>query len=115
MAYRAHVVTNKEQADPYSGSSLVPMLVIGLLLTFAGMIAALAVELRTRALLWLARQRSDRRLFALRGPFQIANQALKQIDQRLDLVVAHARNRQFIAGINGRIDFGKYSQRFAGD
>ena len=27
--YRAHVVTNKEQANPYSGSSLVPMLVIG--------------------------------------------------------------------------------------
>ena len=41
MAYRTHVVTNKEQANPYSGSSLVPMLVIGLLLTFAGMIAAL--------------------------------------------------------------------------
>ena len=40
MAYRAQVVTNKEQADPYAGSSLVPMLVIGLLLTFAGMIAA---------------------------------------------------------------------------
>jgi len=34
-------VTNKEQANPYSGSSLVPMLVIGLLLSFAGMIAAL--------------------------------------------------------------------------
>ena len=41
MAYRAHVVTTKEQASPYSGSSLVPMLVIGLVLTFAGMIAAL--------------------------------------------------------------------------
>lgn len=40
MAHRAHVVTTKEQANPYSGSSLVPMLVIGLLLTFAGMIAA---------------------------------------------------------------------------
>ena len=44
MAYRAHVVTNKEQADPYSGSSLVPMLVIGLVLTFAGMIAALVLS-----------------------------------------------------------------------
>jgi hypothetical protein len=44
MAYRAHVVTNKEQVDPYSGSSLVPMLVIGLLLTFAGMIAALVLS-----------------------------------------------------------------------
>jgi len=40
MAYRAQVVTNEKQADPYSGSSLVPMLVIGLVLTFAGMIAA---------------------------------------------------------------------------
>jgi hypothetical protein len=44
MAYRTHVVTNKEQADPYSGSSLVPMLVLGLLLTFAGMIAALMLS-----------------------------------------------------------------------
>ena len=44
MADRAHVVTNKEQADPYSGSSLVPMLVIGLVLTFAGMIAALVLS-----------------------------------------------------------------------
>ena len=41
MAHRTHIVTNKEQTDPYSGSSLVPMLVIGLVLTFAGMIAAL--------------------------------------------------------------------------
>ena len=40
MANRAHVVTNKEQADPYSGSSLVPMLVFGLVLTLAVMIAA---------------------------------------------------------------------------
>jgi len=44
MAHRTHVVTNKEQASPYSGSSLVPMLVIGLLLTFAGMIAALMLS-----------------------------------------------------------------------
>ena len=44
MADRAHVVANKEQADPYSGSSLVPMLVIGLLLTFTGMIAALMLS-----------------------------------------------------------------------
>jgi hypothetical protein len=44
VAYRAHVVTNKEQADPYSGSSLVPMLVIGLVLTFAGMVAALVLS-----------------------------------------------------------------------
>ena len=44
MAYRAQVVTNKQQADPYAGSSLVPMLVIGLLLTFAGMIAAVVLS-----------------------------------------------------------------------
>ena len=43
MAYR-NVVTNKQQADPYSGSSLVPMLVVGLVLTFAGMILALALS-----------------------------------------------------------------------
>ena len=44
MAYRAHVATNKEQADPYSGSSLVPMLVAGLVLTFVGMIVALMLS-----------------------------------------------------------------------
>ena len=44
MAYRTHVVTNKEQANPYSGSSLVPMLVMGLVLTFVGMIAAVVLS-----------------------------------------------------------------------
>ena len=44
MANRTHVVKNKEQGNPYSGSSLVPMLVIGLLLTFAGMIAAVLLS-----------------------------------------------------------------------
>ena len=44
MAHRAHTTTNKEQADPYAGSSLVPMLVIGLVLTFAGMIAAVLLS-----------------------------------------------------------------------
>jgi hypothetical protein len=43
MAYRTHV-TPKEAASPYSGSSLVPMLVIGLVLTFAGMIVALMLS-----------------------------------------------------------------------
>ncbi len=38
------VVPNKEQANPYSGSSLLPMLIIGLVLTFAGMFAALALS-----------------------------------------------------------------------
>jgi hypothetical protein len=44
MAHRTHVVTKSEQADPYSGSSLVPMLVIGLVLTFAGMIVAVLLS-----------------------------------------------------------------------
>jgi hypothetical protein len=44
MTYRGHVVANNEAGNPYAGSSLVPMLVIGLLLTFAGMIAALALS-----------------------------------------------------------------------
>jgi hypothetical protein len=44
MAHRAHIETNKEQANPYSGSSLVPMLVIGRVLTFAGLIVALMLS-----------------------------------------------------------------------
>lgn len=44
MSYRTHNVTAKEAADPYSGSSLVPMLIIGLVLTFAGMIVALMLS-----------------------------------------------------------------------
>ena len=34
----------KQSANPFAGSSLVPMLVIGLVMTFAGMIAALALS-----------------------------------------------------------------------
>jgi hypothetical protein len=44
MAYRAHVVKNEDAANPYAGSSLVPMLIIGLVLTFAGMIAAVVLS-----------------------------------------------------------------------
>src|SRR6185437_10445154 len=40
MRYRSHAVTNETSADPYSGSSLVPMLVAGLVLTLIGMIVA---------------------------------------------------------------------------
>jgi hypothetical protein len=40
MKYRTHAVTNETSADPYSGSSLVPMLVAGLVLTLIGMIVA---------------------------------------------------------------------------
>lgn len=44
MTNRAHIVANKKAAGPYAGSSLVPMLVIGLVLTFAGMIAAVVLS-----------------------------------------------------------------------
>ena len=44
MTYRTDVVKNEEAVNPYTGSSLVPMLVIGLVLTFAGMIAALVLS-----------------------------------------------------------------------
>ena len=44
MTNQARTIPGKDQADPYSGSSLVPMLVIGLVLTFAGMFAALALS-----------------------------------------------------------------------
>ncbi len=44
MAYRAPIVKNEDTGNPYAGSSLVPMLIIGLVLTFAGMIAALVLS-----------------------------------------------------------------------
>jgi hypothetical protein len=44
MTYRADVTKNEEAVNPYAGSSLVPMLVIGLVLTLAGMFAALALS-----------------------------------------------------------------------
>jgi hypothetical protein len=44
MTYPADVVKNKEAGSPYAGSSLVPMLVVGLVLTLAGMFAALALS-----------------------------------------------------------------------
>jgi len=40
MKYRTHLATEHDSADPYSGSSLVPMLVAGLVLTLIGMVAA---------------------------------------------------------------------------
>ena len=40
----ARVVSEKEQGNPYSGSSLLPMLVAGLMLTLAGMFAAFALS-----------------------------------------------------------------------
>ncbi len=41
MRYRAQSVTDEANTDPYSGSSLVPMLVTGLVLTLVGMIVAI--------------------------------------------------------------------------
>jgi hypothetical protein len=40
----ARVVPDKEQADPYSGSSLLPMLIAGLVLTLAGMFIAVLLS-----------------------------------------------------------------------
>ena len=36
--------SQQDQANPFSGTSLVPMLIAGLVLTFAGMIAALILS-----------------------------------------------------------------------
>jgi hypothetical protein len=44
MNHHSKLVTAKSAANPYSGSSLVPMLVAGLLLTFIGMIAAVMLS-----------------------------------------------------------------------
>jgi hypothetical protein len=44
MIDRTHVVTPKASANPYAGSSLVPMLLVGLALTLIGMIAALTLS-----------------------------------------------------------------------
>lgn len=40
MIHRSHPVGENASTNPYSGSSLVPMLVAGLVLTLVGMIAA---------------------------------------------------------------------------
>ena len=40
MKTRKYDVTAEKAADPYSGSSLVPMLVAGVVLTLIGMLAA---------------------------------------------------------------------------
>ena len=44
MNHQSKLVTEKSAANPYSGSSLVPMLVAGLVLTFVGMIAAVMLS-----------------------------------------------------------------------
>jgi hypothetical protein len=44
MKQRSHVGTDRNSANPFSGSSLVPMLAAGLVLTLAGMIVALALS-----------------------------------------------------------------------
>lgn len=47
MRYRAQPVTKETSTDPYSGSSLVPMLVAGLVLTVVGMFVVVAAVLLT--------------------------------------------------------------------
>ncbi|WP_283808444.1 hypothetical protein [Bradyrhizobium sp. AS23.2] len=44
MIHRTQAVTGKDAANPYSGSSLVPMLIVGLVLTLVGMIAAVVLS-----------------------------------------------------------------------
>ena len=44
MTNQADVVTDKAQANPYSGSSLLPMLVAGLALTLIGMVGAVLLS-----------------------------------------------------------------------
>jgi hypothetical protein len=44
MIYRSDPVSEQASADPYFGSSLVPMLVASLVLTLIGMIAAILLR-----------------------------------------------------------------------
>lgn len=44
MKHQESIVTDKDQANPYSSSSLVPMLVAGLVLIFVGMIVAVLLS-----------------------------------------------------------------------
>jgi len=44
MIRPTHTVTREDAANPYSGSSLVPMLIVGLVLTLVGMIAAVVLS-----------------------------------------------------------------------
>ena len=44
MKFRRYIVSGATAANPYSGSSLVPMLVAGLVLTFVGMVAAVLLS-----------------------------------------------------------------------
>jgi hypothetical protein len=44
MNMRSKLVAAEAAADPYSGSSLVPMLVAGLVLTLAGMVVAVVLS-----------------------------------------------------------------------
>jgi hypothetical protein len=44
MTHRAPVAADKESANPLSGSSLVPMLAVGLALTLLGMMVAVMLS-----------------------------------------------------------------------
>jgi hypothetical protein len=41
MSHRTRIIKGEASSDPYSGSSLVPMLVSGLFLTLIGMVVVL--------------------------------------------------------------------------
>jgi hypothetical protein len=41
MSHRTQIIKGEASSDPYSGSSLVPMLVSGLVLTLIGMVVVL--------------------------------------------------------------------------
>jgi hypothetical protein len=43
MTDRVHAAADKQQVNPFSGSSLVPMLALGIALTLLGMIAAVMI------------------------------------------------------------------------
>jgi hypothetical protein len=44
MTNQTRIESDRDQTDPYSRSSLLPMLVAGLVLTLAGMFAAFALS-----------------------------------------------------------------------
>ena len=44
MTNRVRVIPDKDHADPCSGRSLLPMLIVGLVLTLAGMLVAFALS-----------------------------------------------------------------------
>jgi hypothetical protein len=44
MSHRTQIIKGEASSDPYSGSSLVPMLISGLVLTLIGMVVVLLLS-----------------------------------------------------------------------